>query len=330
MGHDIGHPGLTNNYQVNAKTNMALTYNDISCLENFHACKLFTVAKMPENNIFEKITNDDYKLIRKRIIPMILATDMFNHKKVMDCIYNTIKDINDADGSSFIYNKDKIISEKDSQELNQKIDSFFKKFDEKDEKSAKSKHDNQQAFLDYFIHAADLAHNTKSFKLSIKWVELLSEEFWKEGDIEKQMGLPVNDLCDRQRTDVPKSQVGFIKFMIVPTFIDMVNVFHSLMYMIDNAESNKDIWANIQQQNRKRGWTPPKINSNDSTKLNSGNKLKDNKIVCKGNLNKSLSKSTEIKKIYKSYNLFNAKNKISKMSSNFFKKKIFDNSHSNI
>ena len=36
LGHDIGHPGLTNNFQINASTEMALTYNDISCLENFH------------------------------------------------------------------------------------------------------------------------------------------------------------------------------------------------------------------------------------------------------------------------------------------------------
>ena len=36
LGHDIGHPGFTNNFQINASTDMALTYNDISCLENFH------------------------------------------------------------------------------------------------------------------------------------------------------------------------------------------------------------------------------------------------------------------------------------------------------
>ena len=36
LGHDIGHPGFINNFQINASTDLALTYNDISCFENFH------------------------------------------------------------------------------------------------------------------------------------------------------------------------------------------------------------------------------------------------------------------------------------------------------
>ena len=43
LGHDIGHPGLTNNFQINAYTELALTYNDSSCLENFHCSKLFSI-----------------------------------------------------------------------------------------------------------------------------------------------------------------------------------------------------------------------------------------------------------------------------------------------
>jgi hypothetical protein len=36
------------------------------------------------------------------------------------------------------------------------------------------------------IHGADLAHNTKLFDVSKKLVELLCEEFWRQGDLEKE------------------------------------------------------------------------------------------------------------------------------------------------
>ena len=32
LGHDLGHPGLNNNFHINARTDLALTYNDSSCL----------------------------------------------------------------------------------------------------------------------------------------------------------------------------------------------------------------------------------------------------------------------------------------------------------
>ena len=41
LGHDLGHPGLTNMFHMNDSTEIAITYNDISILENFHASLLF-------------------------------------------------------------------------------------------------------------------------------------------------------------------------------------------------------------------------------------------------------------------------------------------------
>ena len=68
-GHDIGHPGLTNGFQINDSSDMALTYNDISCLENFHASKLI---KKDETNIFENLNASEYKTIKKRMIMSVI------------------------------------------------------------------------------------------------------------------------------------------------------------------------------------------------------------------------------------------------------------------
>lgn len=42
------------------------------------------------------------------------------------------------------------------------------------------------------------------------------EEFFRQGDYERQLKLPVTSLCDRQSTSVPKIQVGFLRFVVAP------------------------------------------------------------------------------------------------------------------
>ncbi|KAM3179546.1 hypothetical protein ACTXT7_000435 [Hymenolepis weldensis] len=41
---------------------------------------------------------------------------------------------------------------------------------------------------------------------------------YEPGDRETARGLPVSPLCDRQTTMVPQSQIGFINFIVTPTF----------------------------------------------------------------------------------------------------------------
>ena len=258
LGHDIGHPGLTNNFHINASTELAITYNDSSCLENFHCCKLFSILKKDETNIFEKLSISDYKDIRKRMISEILSTDMFYHKKVMSMIQTKLPQI--------------------------KNDKFEFISDDKESKKAE-----QQSILDFFIHSADLAHNTKLFDVSLKWVELLSEEFWLQGDKEKSMGLTVSFLCDRKDTNVPSSQVNFIRGFIIPTFEVLVNIFPTLSYTVENANRNMNEWQKLLEAHRLKGWTPRNITKEESKgkNKNSSNEKENKKNNIHNNIDNS-------------------------------------------
>ena len=258
LGHDIGHPGLTNNFHINASTELAITYNDSSCLENFHCCKLFSILKKDETNIFEKLSISDYKDIRKRMISEILSTDMFYHKKVMSMIQTKLPQI--------------------------KNDKFEFISDDKESKKAE-----QQCILDFFIHSADLAHNTKLFDVSLKWVELLSEEFWLQGDKEKSMGLTVSFLCDRKDTNVPSSQVNFIRGFIIPTFEVLVNIFPTLSYTVENANRNMNEWQKLLEAHRLKGWTPRNITKEESKgkNKNSSNEKENKKNNIHNNIDNS-------------------------------------------
>ena len=255
LGHDIGHPGLTNTFQINSSSEMAITYNDSSCLENFHLAKLFKTIRKDETNIFEKLSLQDYKKIRKRMISEILATDMAIHGKVLNNIRSKIPDY--------------LLQEKNENNVDK-----LKKFELiTDLKNEETTSEEKQALLDYFIHSADLGHNTKKFKISLRWVELLSREFWLQGDREKKMNLSVSFLCDRDSTNVPKSQVGFIGGFIIPTYNYLVVMFPTLSYTVENAKDNLNRWQKLADEGRKKGWSPAKIKID----LTNGGKTKDKK-----------------------------------------------------
>ena len=116
------------------------------------------------------------------------------------------------------------------------------------------------------IHAADLGHNCKKFEISIEWVKLLTEEFWQQGDMEKSKGIPVSFLCDRDKIDVPSSQVGFLKGFILTTFDCLEAMFPSLNYTMENANNNIKQWQSLVDQHRARGWTPKKDEKEEKKK----------------------------------------------------------------
>ena len=238
MGHDLGHPGLTNNFHINASTELALTYNDSSCLENFHCSFLFNIIKKDETNIFEKLSVENYKNIRKRMIRQILATDMANHGEVMSLIRTKIKLSKEQKDEQFILLTG----------------------------NEKTKFDEQQVLLNYLIHMADLGHNCKKYEISKKWVRVLCEEFWIQGDKEKSLGIPVSFLCDRDKIDVPASQVNFLKGFIISSFDSLVDIFPKLKYTLDNAKNNIKEWQKLWEQKRVTGWTPKKEKKEEDNK----------------------------------------------------------------
>uniref|UniRef100_A0A3Q3QC52 High affinity cGMP-specific 3',5'-cyclic phosphodiesterase 9A n=1 Tax=Monopterus albus TaxID=43700 RepID=A0A3Q3QC52_MONAL len=81
--HDLDHPGY-DNYQINARTELAVRYNDISPLENHHCAVAFQILSLPECNIFANVDPEAFKHIRQAVITLILATDMAKHGEILD------------------------------------------------------------------------------------------------------------------------------------------------------------------------------------------------------------------------------------------------------
>ncbi|KAH9423712.1 Calcium/calmodulin-dependent 3',5'-cyclic nucleotide phosphodiesterase 1C [Dermatophagoides pteronyssinus] len=76
---------------------------------------------------------------------------------------------------------------------------------------------DKQKGLSYILHSADISHPSKNFDLHQRWTLLLMEEFFRQGDMERELGLAYSPLCDRNSTLIPQSQIGFIEFIVYPT-----------------------------------------------------------------------------------------------------------------
>ncbi|XP_054621890.1 dual specificity calcium/calmodulin-dependent 3',5'-cyclic nucleotide phosphodiesterase 1C-like isoform X3 [Dunckerocampus dactyliophorus] len=72
--------------------------------------------------------------------------------------------------------------------------------------------------LSLLLHTADISHPAKCWDLHHRWTTSLLEEFFIQGDKEAELGLPFSPLCDRNSTMVAQSQIGFIDFIVEPTF----------------------------------------------------------------------------------------------------------------
>lgn len=78
--------------------------------------------------------------------------------------------------------------------------------------------EDKSTILSMGLKCADIGHSAKDTDLHIRWTGLVSEEFFAQGEMEKKQNLPVSMYCDRQTTDVAKSQIGFIKNICLPLY----------------------------------------------------------------------------------------------------------------
>ncbi|XP_077393776.1 dual specificity calcium/calmodulin-dependent 3',5'-cyclic nucleotide phosphodiesterase 1A isoform X7 [Festucalex cinctus] len=90
--------------------------------------------------------------------------------------------------------------------------------------------------LSLLLHTADISHPAKSWDLHHRWTTSLLEEFFRQGDKEAELGLSFSPLCDRKSTMVAQSQIGFIDFIVVPTFTVLSDMMERIVTpLIDEA-----------------------------------------------------------------------------------------------
>ncbi|CAD7976803.1 unnamed protein product, partial [Amoebophrya sp. A25] len=194
LGHDAGHRGFTNQFEVSTKSDLALRYNDLSVLENHHASISWgSIVSAGVAVVPPKIspTLDRFRLL---FVSGIINTDMKFHGEHIQKAHHVVKYCQDRDakvGDEDIYAPDE---------------------DEDD--------DTTQDVCELFLHLADIGNMVTPLKQSVRWKKIVLAEFESQAIAETKLGLPISMFPDGLDTPIKRArtQVGFLNYVVMPLF----------------------------------------------------------------------------------------------------------------
>jgi len=221
--HDIGHPGVNNIYLVETADELALRYNDHSPLENMHCARLFELTRHYE--LFEILKDVQYREVRAVCVDAILHTDFRHHfsmVKELQTYYDMNADLFDTSEEMYRLCGCEFPSKEAAE--------FFRG------------HDVRKHLRNIFLHFCDISNPMKQFSVAQQWAGLIIDEFFRQGDKEKENGVPVQALNDRSRVSRPYSQVGFIEIFVAPLTISMEKLFPKLIFCSEVVLINLETW----------------------------------------------------------------------------------------
>ncbi|KAI8813746.1 hypothetical protein BJ742DRAFT_672305 [Cladochytrium replicatum] len=201
--HDYMHPGVNNAFLISTINPLSLRYNDQSVLEHFHCASIFELMSRDEFNILSSLTPECRKQVRDLVISMVLATDMAMHFEWIGKFKNKLN----GPGFNFDIRADR------------------------------------KLLLNMAIKCSDVNNPAKRLDQCKKWTELIMEEFFAQGDEERRRGVPVSMFMNREATDIPKCQIGFIEFIVQPLFEAWAGFMQEdAAVVMANIHNNKQYW----------------------------------------------------------------------------------------
>lgn len=217
LGHDVGHPGVTNAFMIKHSAPMSLIYNERSVLELYHSA-VFINKILAINWPGILSVNIDRKTkisLKNLIISCILATDMAEHFEYIDKLAHF-----KADRYMLEVNRVNLISS-------------------------------------LLIKCADISNVTRPLRVSSQWALVLGREFCEVSTLEKKLAhhqlTPELDIhydkvpsalpdILQANPDIHKGQIFFINTFAENLFNNIAELLPELRYTCDIVQENKEFW----------------------------------------------------------------------------------------
>jgi hypothetical protein len=117
------------------------------------------------------------------------------------------------------------------------------------EKSFNKKNpDHHKLIANMLLKCADISNVVKVFPIAKHWADVLCEEFFTQGDVEKAKGLEVSPLMDRATVVTPQMQLGFINSICIPVFTLLTSFMPSHNHLLVTLKYNVAEWNKILQR----------------------------------------------------------------------------------
>uniref|UniRef100_A0A8C1ADB2 PDEase domain-containing protein n=1 Tax=Cyprinus carpio carpio TaxID=630221 RepID=A0A8C1ADB2_CYPCA len=98
------------------------------------------------------------------------------------------------------------------------------------------------------IKCCDISNEVRPTEVAEPWVDCLLEEYFMQSDREKTEGLPVAPFMDRDKVTKPTAQIGFIKFVLIPMFENVMKLFPQIEeIMVQPLRDSRDHYEELKQ-----------------------------------------------------------------------------------
>uniref|UniRef100_A0A8C8YY08 Phosphodiesterase n=1 Tax=Prolemur simus TaxID=1328070 RepID=A0A8C8YY08_PROSS len=208
--HDLDHRGTNNAFQAKSGSALAQLYGTSATLEHHHFNHAVMILQSEGHNIFANLSSKEYSDLMQLLKQSILATDL------------TL---------------------------------YFERRTEFFELVSKGECDwniknHRDIFRSMLMTACDLGAVTKPWEISRQVAELVTSEFFEQGDRERsELKLTPSAIFDRNRKhELPRLQLEWIDSICMPLYQALVKVNVKLKPMLDSVAANRSKWEELHQK----------------------------------------------------------------------------------
>jgi len=212
LAHDVGHPGRNNQFMISTRNCLAITYNDRSVLENFHAASLI--------RLLDESYGSHESGERSNLLAALPSNVVTNMRSLMTTL----------------------ILKTDTQKHLEDLAAFRLRLGAEEFAPVSDLNDQQQAMCIIF-RAADIGHSAKPWAMHEEWSKRVVREFHAQGDEEKRLGLKVSPLCEREGFVLATAQCGFLQFICLPTWRELARFEKILLKKAAGEDLDADFQA---------------------------------------------------------------------------------------